>query len=336
MSISALKAADLPGKRHAIDVSGTKLSELNPLLQLVPNVLTAAEFGGDNYMRVIVNGPLALSRDARSFLPFVRGADGKVSELARMQDTGRLCEIVNRAMVWQFASVIVAQKHLADMSEKLDEIRQGIEDILTFLENERTSKIRGALRYLDQAIQNILQGGLDEAIRHHLEFVERDLISVQDHLETELKDVTEKIARIEHSDVFGTGDFTAKIKEHQARIYGVQQQWILCVRARAAYWQVLSAFPDAQPLAMIRKSQILKSIEEVAALHPQMNEKTRSKIGEIDAIFNLQETIQERKIALEKCFEQNQDTIMSFARSKDKYRGMQPINSCFHRSRCQS
>jgi hypothetical protein len=146
VSISPLKAADLSGKRHAIDFSRTKLSE-NPLLQLVPAVLTAAEFGGDNYMRVLVNGPLALSLDARSFLPFVRGADGKVSELARLRDTGRLCEIVNTAMVWQFASVIVAQKHLADISKKMDEIKQGIEEIRAFLEAERASKIRGALRY---------------------------------------------------------------------------------------------------------------------------------------------------------------------------------------------
>jgi hypothetical protein len=313
VTISALKASDLPLTRHAIDVAGTKLSELKPLLQLVPSVLTAAEFGKSDYMRVIVNGPLAVSRDAHSFLPFVRGADGKVSELARLQDTGRLCEIVNTALVWQFASVIVAQKHLADINKKLDEIRQGVADILTFLEAERTSKIRGALRYLDQAIQNIMRGEFDEALRHHLESVERDLTSVQDHLESELKDVTEKIAEIEHSEVFGTGDFTRKIREHLGRIYRVQQQWILCVRARAANWQVLSAFPGVEALATIRKDEVLKSIEEVTAHHPQMQEKMRRKIGEIDAIFNLQETIKERKSALEKHFGQNQDTIMSFA-----------------------
>jgi hypothetical protein len=313
VSISALKPSDIPKRRRALDVSGTKLSKLNPLLQLVSPVLTAAEFGGGDYMRIIVNGPLAVSRDAHFFLPFVRGTDGKVSELARLQDAGRLCEIVNTALVWQFASVIVAQKHLADINKKLDEIRQGIEDILTFLEAERASKIRGALRYLDQAIQNIMQGEFDEALRHHLESVERDLTSVQAHLESELKDMTGKIAGIEHRDVFGTGDFTSKIKTHQDRIYGVQQEWILCVRARVANWQVLSAFPGVQPLVIIRKDDILKSIEEVTAFHPQLNEKMRTKIAEIDAIFNLQETIRERKIALEKRFEQNQDAIMSFA-----------------------
>jgi hypothetical protein len=313
VTITALKASDLPLTRHAIDVAGTKLGELRPLLQLVPSVLTAAEFGKSDYMRVIVNGPLAVSRDAHSFLPFVRGADGKVSELARLQDTGRLCEIVNTAMVWQFASVIVAQKHLADINKKLDEIKQGIEDILTFLEAERTSKIRGALRYLDQAIQNIMQGEFDEALRHQLESVERDLTSVQDHLESELMDVTQKIAGIEHGEVFGTGDFTRKIKEHQDRIFRVQQQWILCVRARVANWQVLSAFPGVQPLAIIRKDEVLKSIEEVTALHPQMHEKMRSKIGEVDAILNLQKTIDERKSSLENHFGQNQDAIISLA-----------------------
>jgi hypothetical protein len=93
----------------------------------------------------------------------------------------------------------------------------------------------------------------------------------------------------------------------------VQQEWILCVRARVANWQVLSAFPGVQPLVIIRKDDILKSIEEATAFHPQLNEKMRSKIAEIDAIFNLQETIRERKSALEKRFGQNQDAIMSFA-----------------------
>lgn len=310
VTISALKASDLPQTKHAIDVAGTKLSQLKPLLQLVPSVLTTAEFGKGDYMRVIVNGPLAVSRDAHSFLPFVRGGDGKVTELARLQDTGRLCEIVNTAMVWQFASVIVAQKHLADINKKLNEIKKGIDDILTFLETERVSKITGALRYLDQAIQNIMQGEFDEALRHHLESVERDLISVQDHLASELRNGTEKTVGIEHSELFGTAAFTQKIKDHQDGMYRVQQQWVLCARARAANWQVLSAFPGVERLTIIRKGEILKSIEELTALHSPMNEKMRSKIGEVDAYFNRPETIQERRSDLAERFGQHLETIL--------------------------
>ncbi|MGO9864758.1 MAG: hypothetical protein ACLPLR_14190 [Terriglobales bacterium] len=309
VTISAIKAADLPQTKHAIDVASAKLSELNPLLQLVPSVLTAAEFEKGDYMRVLVNGPLAISRDAHSFLPFVRGADGKVSELAQL-DTGRLCQIVNTAMVWQFASVIVAQKHLADINKKLDGIKKGIDDILAFLETERVSKITGALRYLDQVIQSIMHGEFDEAIRLHLESVERDLISVQDHLTSELRDGTEKIAEIEHSELFGTGDLTQKIKEHQDRIYRVQQQWILCVRARAANWQILSAFPGVERLTIDRKAEILKSIQEVTAYHRPLKEKMRSKISEVDSFFNRPETIRERKTTLETRFGQYQDTFM--------------------------
>jgi hypothetical protein len=311
VTISALKASDLPQTRHAVDVAGAKLSELNPLLQLVPSVLTAAEFGGSDYMRVIVNGPLAISRDAHSFLPFVRGTDGKVSELARL-NAGRLCEIVNTAMVWQFASVIVAQKHLADINKKLDEIKRGVDEIKGFLEKQRKHAITGNLKFLDHAAKEIMEGRFSDATRNSLKEMGRQLFQIQDHLTDDLEDLTDGIAGIEHSELLGTGDFTQKIKEHLERMDEVQQQRILCVRVRAANSQVLSAFPGEEPLTT-DKSEILESIEQVTAPHRRMSEKMRSKIGEVKSRINRADTIKERKSTLEQRFRQSLDAIESSA-----------------------
>ena len=55
--------------------------------------------------------------------------------------------MVNAAAVWQVASVDVAQKHLADISAKLDEIHKGVEALEEINVRSPTSSI--SLTYTD-------------------------------------------------------------------------------------------------------------------------------------------------------------------------------------------
>lgn len=307
-----LEAHELPEKKRLLDPSNSKVSSLGPALQTAASMFPEAIFSTGRYMRVVVNGPLSPAADGQSYLPFVRGADGKVSELARLHPR-QLAQITKALMVWQVASVIVAQKHLADVSMKLNEIKKGIEDIKGFLENQRKSMITGKLEHLDQAAQAIMQGEFSDAIRHMLEETEGQMLQIQDHLVTDLRALTDRIAGIEHSDWVGTLEFTQNIAKHQADLYEVQQTLILCIRARAANWQVFSAFPGEERLRVIRKERILRSIDEFMPLLERADEMVQKKIAEVDSFFNPSETLEERRDNLERQHNKYNEAIASSA-----------------------
>jgi methyl-accepting chemotaxis protein len=222
-----------------------------------------------------------------------------------------VARVTNAVMVWQVASVIVAQKHLADISAELDDIKKVMDGIKAFLEHERAAKITAALTYLEQLFQTISQGELPSGSRHEVESLEVKLIEVQDHLAGDIGDLTEGILRIEHSDLVGTREFAHNIEKHQELMHGVQQLWVLCIRARAANWQILSGFPGEDHLKSARMTQIMGSIDKLTNSIPQIDKMTQDKIAEVDAFFNRQETLEERRNHLRERHEEFQGEIIS-------------------------
>jgi hypothetical protein len=278
---------DLPPGKRRLDPSRLGLSKLGPALQSVVSLLPAARSGIGDYMRVVVHGPLEMAGDGQSFFPFARGPDGKISSLARLYDDHGFDQIMGAAMVWQVASVIVAQKHLADISMKLSEIQRGINEIKDFLEAERVTKISSKLSYLKEVHQAIMQGDIpDAAVRNELERAEVELLQIQQHLTEDLQNLAEGIPRIEHSDWVGTKEFARNIEGNQRRLYAAHRQWILCVSARAAIWQVWSAFPGEDQRKVIRKEAILTSIDGFARFLPDAESKMQGKISEVKSLFN--------------------------------------------------
>lgn len=319
--ISELRACDLPANKRLVPSSSMKWSALEPLFKVIPSIVTAADFGGGNYMRVVVHGPLAAARESHSFLPFVRGADGKVIELARLQDRRGLCQAVNpamvSAMVWQFASVIVAQKHLMDISKKLNEIENGVNEIKAFLEDGRQSAIAGDLAYLNQAVQAIMEGEFPDPLGGQLEHAERELLQIEDHLRKDLRTLTGAIAAIEDGNWWSTTGVSQRIEKQQDRIYEMQRQWIFCIRTRAANWQVLSALPGGEHIKSIRKDAILRSVGELTGSIPETDAAMQKKIANTGSIFDRQQTSDQRQAKLQRRHREYRDDI---SRSADLIR----------------
>ena len=284
-----------------VNLKSTSISHLAPVLQTLPTLLTGAEFASGNYMKVIVDGSLATSADGQSFLPYVRDIHGRVAKLARLKDARDLGNVITGAMVFQLVSVVVAQKHLADISKKLDEIKKGVDDIKTFLASERKSVITGAMKYLEQAVRVVMQGEFPEAVRHELESVERDLIGIQDHLVEELRAHAAEANKIPSNEWFGTRTRYAAIKDYQIKLQEIHQEWLLCVRARAACWQVLSAFPGNRELEVARKEAIVQSIEIVCGsdgIQSDIAEDLSRRIEHLNSEWNADSAIRGRKVSL--------------------------------------
>ncbi|MBO6947210.1 MAG: hypothetical protein JJ855_04445 [Rhodospirillales bacterium] len=313
LEVASLQTADCSSERRPLNLGQTKIDILTPLLQLIPTAAVGAEIAGKRYMQVVIDGTLAKSADGNGLRAFSR-AGGKIKENARLFGPKKLQTLVGAAQVWQLASIIVAQKHLADIQESLDDIKEGVSSIEKFLVGERRSVLVGAVHYLDQAREVIQQGEFPEPVRFNLEAVERDLINAQNHIQSEICDLIDRTPMIKHSDSFGTGDFYKNIDKHQRKLEGLCEEWVMCARARIANWMVLAAFPHDEALKTIRRNSILKSFEnfcEIGLSGDQASKSMNDKIGELRSLFNKSSTISSRKRTLEGQFQRVKDKVES-------------------------
>lgn len=95
--------------------SNTSIYRLTTLCQSVPSLLVAKEASGKHLMEVVINGDLVQASDGDGLRAFAMES-GHIKEHARLFDVQKLQNAINAAAIWQVASVVVAQKHLANAS----------------------------------------------------------------------------------------------------------------------------------------------------------------------------------------------------------------------------
>jgi hypothetical protein len=189
---------------------------MSELFQAVPSLLVAGEAHGKQFMEVIINGNLVRAADGNGYRAFAM-ASGHITEHARLLEPSNLQSLINTTAIWQVASVIVAQKHLADISKKLDEIKDGINGISSFLDNQRKARIQSTYDYLGQAYQSIQAGELPDSVRNEIEKCERDLHEIQLHLESEYKQKIDE--KVEDEEMFGTRELTSQINNKIEKLH---------------------------------------------------------------------------------------------------------------------
>ncbi len=277
-----------------IPANNSSLTRLTALAQAIPNALIASEIAGKKIMEVVVNGSLARAKEsAELFIPIVRGKDGKIIEMAKLKNAGKLNNLVNAAAVWQAVSVIVAQKHLADISDKLEDIQQGLNNISSFLAEERKSKISGTFEYLKQVYGALKGGDLPMAIRYQLESCERELMQVCEHLRMEQdRNLREKI---EDNEIMGSSELPLKLKKKIDDLADISDSISFCLKTRVAVWHVLSLYPGEQTLKAARRQSIVDVAKHFLDFSQAFDRQLELEIGGIDSSWNTQATIDARR-----------------------------------------
>lgn len=275
------------------------ISRLNPLLQAVPSLATAGEVATGKYMEVVINGPLlkAKGQDGYRLITMI---DGRPSH-GTLMDTAKLSTIVNASALLQVASVAVAQKHLADISRKLSEIKASVDRILNFQKNERCAVIKGATRYFEQVAQAVLSGELSESVRHLIEHHEAQLLQVQEHLIVDIRHENQTILSVKDETMFGSKGMEDAILGQQKLLDDLYQQMLLCIRARACGRQLLAAYPGEDRLKETRKQSIEEALEmlvEGGDLLSSTDACMRQKVKSMSAFWNRNVTVNERKLSL--------------------------------------
>lgn len=237
---------------HKIDIEESGVDRLSPLFQAIPGLLIKGKESSEKIMKVVVNGPLSSAADGDGLRAFVRDSKNQFTEHARLYEADGLSQLIGANAVFNIASAVVAQKHLADINEKLVEIKDGIEKIKAFQENERRSKITGTVEYLQQVSPVVIAGKASPHVRQQLEEFESNLAQVQHHLTQDVQGLSDDtILSPKKFDFFGK-NVRQGILKRQAEMSDVLQQWWLCFSSRILACRLLAYFPGESELAKAR------------------------------------------------------------------------------------
>ena len=279
-----------------LDVKRDKsISRLNPLLQAVPSLLMAGEASGKRLMQVSINGDLVRAADGNGLRAFAMNGNS-ISEHARLFELGKLSTLINCVAVWQIAAVVVAQKHLADISQKLDDILADIQHISEFLKNQRRSRMKASYDYLWQVYGAIMGGEFPDSSRIELESCERDLLEIQNHLEMDFRNKAEE--EVEHKERFGTEELTKGINEKISDLEMLAKDISLCLKTRIAAWHLLLLYPGEPELKRARQRTIEESIASYEELADSINLNLSNDIDDVKAFWNKGSTLSARRMSL--------------------------------------
>lgn len=291
LTLAQISLSDSDAGWRKVSKDDTGISRLNPLLQAVPGMATAVEAGTSNYMNVIVPAGTELVESVKhgSLIGTLRKVGTNELAGAAKLDIGKLSALATSGAALNIASAVLAQKHLADISEKLSDIKEAIEDVAAFQKNERRSVLTGSIRYFEQIAWSVLSGELSDEVVHVIEMHETKLLEVQDHLAIDIRSQTEALKILKDEEWVRQGKYIKALDEKQAALDKLYSEMLLCLRARACGWQLLSAFPGREQRKGDRLQDIRASLltllpqgEAAVALDQLLREKIKTVTSATD------------------------------------------------------
>lgn len=281
--------------RHDI----TEISRLGPLLQTLPSLATAAHVASHHYMEVIIDGALAKVKDGSGYRGFSLGEKG-IKAHAVLLNPDKLNQLVNASILLNVASAILAQKHLADISNKLTQIIENIREISAFQNNARKSEIVGAIQYLQQITPVVIEGQSSPEIRQILEAIEKDFSTLQDHLLTDIAFAGDKVASINDGSFFSSATITSKIQAQQKIIEERTMEWDLAMRVRGQALHLVS-HSEGQTILVERRQQAIEHhYAQFDTVISKVEKQLQSRIDSIGAVAEQANTTSANKVILRK------------------------------------
>ncbi|MYM71621.1 hypothetical protein GTP56_05345 [Duganella sp. FT134W] len=259
--IAPLAETERARAENSLPLNEGLAGRLSAALQAVPGVLVEEGHRGKRLMEVVIDGELVRGKDGASFRAWAVGADNKISEHAKLYEAENLQSLVNTAAVWQVASIVVAQKHLADISKKLDVIREILQEVVHFLDDGRRAQVTGTYEYLQQAASAIGKGELSPAIRNELESCDRQLIQIQHHLQQELE--RRCMQDLEHKEFAGTAEMEKEAVAKYEKLKSLVKDFRLTLKTRVLVWYMISLHPGESALKGAKMEGLMRSIDEV-------------------------------------------------------------------------
>lgn len=221
---------------------------------------------------------------------------------------------MNAAAVWQIASVVVAQKHLADISERLDGIVSSINRVERKLDAQRRGALMGAMDTLKEVSKPILEGEHTPSNRQTLEDQYQKMMDKKHEIYQLLKERIEDLPNLQDTQTFGAADFPEKIREEIVAIETLFQEGLLCSRVRFQAWSLLTVLPGEPHLKKERYRAIAQDFGQEFSpqgLRSAFEQNITDVIMRVDSKMVFKSTLANHRMELTKILRSTQTELDS-------------------------
>jgi len=232
-SLMELRPADMAlfgANKQPLELDAESISQLNQLISLVPSSVSAIAGNAKQLMTCSFDySKLIQGKDGSGAIGGVyKEGTNQLGAQARFHEAKNLKAVVNTGLLLNIASQALAQKHLADINERLKSIDAQVKDIQRFLEQSRLAKIRAFQEHLHRI--GMMLGGGEEILPETLQVLAlkaQDVRSEVIHLRRDLETAHQQIKEFDSSSWFGSNDLRMELQEKVKRINHLQREYML-------------------------------------------------------------------------------------------------------------
>lgn len=314
MSITLMEHADATDLRlrEAVQLPQQSITStihrlIEPLMQVAPSIGTAVAANNGRLMEVVINGQMLAASDGNGYRAIAIAPNG--FEHGRLHEPKNLQKSANAAAIWQIASVIVAQKHLADISATLQRVESKLDGIQDFLEESRRAIIKSAMNYLEAAKNAIESGEFLERTRNELERFDIELDRADMNLKNQIKQQSKQTLQ---RDAIGCeGDYKSALNRHK-KLGQLTDELILCQEVRLAIWYLCSLYPDQSKMLTHRLVKVKETFAESIRLKDDLFAAMGKDFRSIDSKFTSGKVISERRAAITLAAQRGTTSLLAF------------------------
>lgn len=204
----------LPENATRLDKKG--ISQFNQLFSLVPQTSSALAAHSKHIVHCNIElDKLILRKDGTGSLGITRNPNnGQFTEHVSLNSADKLKNVVNTGLLLNIASTIVAQKHLADINEKLEEIAAVVNEIHEFQKNERGTKIAAFHKMLCLAGATLAKGeNVSPLTLQTLSNSKQEIHGIALHLKKDFTASVEKLRQFDSTSLFGSDAIRQKLQD---------------------------------------------------------------------------------------------------------------------------
>lgn len=283
---SLVEIRHLDGGEVNVEGQGQKLdsrsiSQFNHWLGLVPSSASAAAGHSKQLMTCSFEySKLIQAKDGSGAIGAVyKEGSNQFGAQARFQEAKSLQSVVNTSLIVNLASQVLAQKHLADINERLEAIERQVKGLQEHLERSRFAKIETFQEHL-RRVGNLLEQGEDvlpstfQILAQKAQDVRAEVI----HLRHDLEDAHKQVRDFDPSSWFGSNDLRLALQEKIKRINHLQREYLLGMQCLLVANLILFIKHDGNKEFLLAGNQYRDELENEQGLLRQW-EATKRRVA---------------------------------------------------------
>ena len=220
--------AGLVSQTSALD--SNSVSRFNNLLGLVPSSAVAVAGNSKQLMTCTFEySKLVQAKDGSGAIGAVyKEGSNKFGAQGRFHEAKHLKSSITTGLILNVASQVLAQKHLADINERLKAIEQQVKGIHKFLEQSRLVKIEVFQEHLQRVGMLLGEGEcVHTNTLHSLAEKAQEVRAQVMHIRRDLRDANAEVQNFDCTSWFGSNDLRSALQNKIDRVSHLQREYLL-------------------------------------------------------------------------------------------------------------